>query len=563
LLAVVGVLLPALVASHYGALDIPRADDWSYLLTLFHWVDSGKLTFNGWVSMTLVGQIAITAPLAAITGRDITAIHLFTALIGLVGLVAVVVVGRQVGRTSWGVLVAATIAVGPIWGPLAPTFMTDIPTFTVEMLAVAAACAAFRRRPLSLGWFAVSMAIGFLGVSIRQYAIVPPLAIALIGICMVFGDRDWKRMRALVAISALCGVASLALVAWWSGLPDSKSLSPTLPDVHSISAMLIKDAGFLRLVGLLIIPVIVFAGPVAIARRAWHASASLTVLLGTLTTAWLAAMYLHVPKTPFAGAYVTRDGVLSNFVIAGKRPDLVPSEVYGLFILVGSIGGILIVLAAVPFVADLPRRYRERELIAITDPLAAVLGLTVVGFAAAYSLVVVTGLPVYDRYALPLLPLVGLLVLRSTRVVHPADATDGSDPAAAPVPAPADRSRVVGAGIAIVLLAVVGLVYTADSASFDGTRWKLDEAVVGKGYAPTEIAGGAEWLGYHRQHGPVVKTSDSRTQSTDQRFALPCVTVVVNPPHPGRRKIAEADSKLFFRDPVRIIAHRNHRPCKP
>jgi hypothetical protein len=278
-------------------------------------------------------------------------------------------------------------------------------------------------------------------------------------------------------------------------------------------------------------------------------------------------MYVHVPKTPFAGAYVTRDGVLSNFVIAGKRPDLVPSEVYGLFILVGSIGGILIVLAAVPFVADLPRRYRDRELVAVTDPVAAVLGLTVVGFVAAYSLVVVTGLPVYDRYALPLLPLVGLLVLRSTRVVEPADATDEPDPAAVPVPAPAPaparRSRVVGTGIAIVLLALVGLMYTVDSASFDGTRWKLDEAVVRKGYAPTEIAGGAEWLGYHRQHGPVVKTSDSRTQPTDQRFALPCVTVVVDPPHPRRRKVAEADSKLFFRDPVRIIAHRNHRTCKP
>ena len=41
LLGLLGVVLPVLIASHYGAMGIPRSDDWSYLLTLFRWVDSG------------------------------------------------------------------------------------------------------------------------------------------------------------------------------------------------------------------------------------------------------------------------------------------------------------------------------------------------------------------------------------------------------------------------------------------------------------------------------------------------------------------------------------------
>ena len=79
-----------MVAAHYGALDIPRSDDWSYLLTLFRLVDHGVLGFNNWVSMTLVGQLALAAPVALVFPRSITAIHVASALLGFVGLVALV-----------------------------------------------------------------------------------------------------------------------------------------------------------------------------------------------------------------------------------------------------------------------------------------------------------------------------------------------------------------------------------------------------------------------------------------------------------------------------------------
>ena len=102
-------------------------------------------------------------------------------MIGLVGLLGVVWIGRQVVRPAWwAVFVAATIAVGPLWGPLAPTFMTDVPAFTFQMLSLAAAIIAFRRRPVALRPLVVSVALGFVGVSIRQYAVIPVIAILLV-----------------------------------------------------------------------------------------------------------------------------------------------------------------------------------------------------------------------------------------------------------------------------------------------------------------------------------------------------------------------------------------------
>src|SRR4051794_14166443 len=64
LLLVLGFALPLLIARHYHALGVPRGDDWSYLRTLFHWVDTGHLNFNNWVTMTLVGQLVLAAPIA-------------------------------------------------------------------------------------------------------------------------------------------------------------------------------------------------------------------------------------------------------------------------------------------------------------------------------------------------------------------------------------------------------------------------------------------------------------------------------------------------------------------
>jgi hypothetical protein len=82
LLFVVSVVVPVALARAGGALGIVRNDDWSYLLTLFHWVDDGRLDFNNWVSMTLLAQLVFAAPIVVVFGHAITIIQIQTALFG-------------------------------------------------------------------------------------------------------------------------------------------------------------------------------------------------------------------------------------------------------------------------------------------------------------------------------------------------------------------------------------------------------------------------------------------------------------------------------------------------
>jgi hypothetical protein len=364
----------------------------------------------------------------------------------------------------------------------------------------------------------------------------------------VWASGDRRRLRSVAIIGGIFLVATVVLLAWWSGLPDSKSLTPTMPDAHLISAVLIKDAGFVRLTGLILLPVVVLAGPVLIVRRAWEASRNLTLLVTGATALWLLVMYLRVPRTPFVGNYLSRQGVLSTDVLAGRRPDVIPSELFNLLVLLGSVAGIVVVLAAVPFAVDMGRRIRERDFTP-RDPSVAVLGWVIAGFAAAYSLAIATGLPLYDRYALPILPLIAFLVLRSGR---------GDERLA-------ERSqpRRVWAGVAIAGIFLLGLAFTADSASFDGGRWKVSEAATEAGFRPLMVGGGFEWLSYHREHGPLYRWDFAKDRPVKlKRYATPCVNVVINPPpQRARRIVAQVDSSALSRSSVPIVALRNRQPC--
>src|SRR4051812_26068670 len=201
---VVGLVVPLAVAAHYHALGIPRSDDWSYLVTEFRWIDSGRLSFNHWVSMSLVGQLALAAPIAALFPRDIRALQILTAALGAVGLGAVWWSAHRVGLTpARAALVAATIAAGPLWGPLSASFMTDVPAFAISSIAVALAVAGITRPPMRSGWLWAAVAAAVLACTIRQYAVVTLAAVLLTAWCSAGTDRARRRAVLEMAVVAV------------------------------------------------------------------------------------------------------------------------------------------------------------------------------------------------------------------------------------------------------------------------------------------------------------------------------------------------------------------------
>ena len=116
--------------------------------------------------------------MALVSGNSITAVHAFSALVGYAGLVALVhCVPVERRGAAW--VLAFTIAVGPLWAPLAPTFMTDVPALAVQCWFLALAIGTLRAPRLTLARCAAVVAVGFLAISIRQYEAIPAIAFSI------------------------------------------------------------------------------------------------------------------------------------------------------------------------------------------------------------------------------------------------------------------------------------------------------------------------------------------------------------------------------------------------
>ena len=136
-------------------------------------------------------------------------------------------------------------------------------------------------------------------------------------------------------------------------------------------------------------------------------------------------------------------------------------------------------------------------------------------------------------------------------------------------PTERDPRRVVGAAVALGLLAVVGLNAAVDSASFDGGRWRLAQRVVeAGGWKPKQVNGGFEWVNFHRGRRGTVAARASIVRVLPDgsvvRIAPYCVNLRVRgadtPPN-ARTPIASTEYVALLRSPVRIIAVRSPRPC--
>jgi hypothetical protein len=543
-LALVGGVLPWLIARHHGALGIPRSDDWSYLRTLFHWTETGELNFNNWVSMTLLGQLVLARPLVEWRGADIAAVQTMTAAIGVLGLWCVYALGvTATARRGVALLVASATALGPLWGALAVSYMTDVPAFAASMATIMLGAWAVTGPRVRARALYPALALGFFGFAIREYATVPLIAIALVAGTRLYREERATRFRTFALLLIMSAAAVVAVLAFWRTIPDPKAFAPHLPDGHSVRALLYKGTGLVRLVGLLAVPALIVAGPARIVRRAWRAAPDLTVIVPVFVLGVLAFTGINAPTIAYAGNYVVPEGILARSVSTGPRPDIFPSGVFPALIVAGTLAAALLSIALVPWLDALPARVKERRF-ATEDPVGTLLGLSCFGYALAYVVAVSAGLPLYDRYVLPVAPLAALLVVR----IGPHDAAEVLSTGI-----PARRAGVVAAA-ALAGLGAVGLVFCVDSASFDGTRWAVATAATSAGWTPDQIRGGFEWINYH--------AGDATPRELRRRPF--CVNVIINPSAKklaSREVVARANYESPLTGPVLIAAFRTPLPC--
>jgi Dolichyl-phosphate-mannose-protein mannosyltransferase len=503
-LAILSVALPLVVIWHFGALGIPRNDDWAFTRILFSWTRTGHLQLLDWNTQTLVGQLAIAVPVVKVFGARIGALQAWVAVLGGAGCCCLYAVLRRLLPRVSALAALGCLLVGPIYASLAGSFMSDVPAFAAASGCLWAGVVALERRGWSFaGWLAGSAVLGFLALSIRQVAATAPVAVALALLVVVRRGRrpEASERTAVIERWATAGVASVftigtaALLVWRNGLPFSNSIRLNLNPAFGPDGSFLYEILFT--LALLTLPAVLRLSPVAVLCRALTVSRAATV---AVLTGWAivvgAALYLSRASQVdlLLGNYVTRQGTVG--VLAGHRPDLLPDGAWTALVAVSVYAALMLGLV---IVTRLPAARRSVQAFrgGFTVDSANVAGLVLGGFGVLYvtalelalgfTQVVPTGgvAPAfnqtpYDRYLIPLVPIVVVLAW--------------SDPSLF-WPAPRVRNFVTAAGFG--LFAVLGLAYVVESASYDGARWAAASQLTRSGVPAASIDGGAEWVGFH------------------------------------------------------------------
>ncbi len=490
-------LVPLALAWHFGADGLVRNDDWSYSEILFRWVDTGQLHLNGWVSMFLIGHLALAWPVARVFPDSLFALQVFTTVVGIAGGLAAYAVLRRfltMGRATVAVVV---MMAGPMWAPLAGSFMTDVPAAAAQALCLALGAFSLRagsRRTATLTLVG-SLLVGLFGATIREYAIVAPFVVVTIVAVRAAARRNRRDLWLSIGLGVAVTVTYAGAFTARRAMAGSLSLTPTVPP--SPGSAFGRSALFTVITAaFLILPVFAWIrwGSLAglVSARRWA-----TVSVGSALVIGLAGLIrVWTWSPPLLGPYLDQRGALGDDSLLGpSRPLLLPDPVLrGLLglALVAAVALVVIVCSTGATLVARPRPPERswRPALAALDVQAMTLLFVIV---SALGLVAVgTGnLPVFDRYLLGLVPFAAGIVL-----AHRTTYRAASDPATNASSGISAR-RVVEAS-AVAAFALMGLWWGGNSAAFDAARWDAGQQAVALGYPADRVDAGFEWRNVHR-----------------------------------------------------------------
>lgn len=476
-------------AAVHGALGAARSDDWAYYRITFDLADTGRFHLDNWTQAMLIGQSVLAVPIIKVFGHSIVALQITVALAGSVGLVLAYLVLRRFLGWRAALFSTAILPLGPIYGSIAVSFMTDVPAFTAQMAALYFAVRAFERSTVSIRWFIASLAAGILAFSIREYGAAAVLATSLMGLRRA---RMVRRHLSAVVCAVAAASFGMGVMYWWR-----HSLPGTYATPFKVSrAQLQTVATTTATLAALLIPLLFVISPIRVISVVWRRSR-----LACIIVPGVVALLERGQRSAFVGNYLTADAV------AG----VLPGRGWKVLLLAGMCCEILLILVGLISWMRIPasdafRGVKTEEM--STTPLVGV--YVAAGVVGQLSLLALVDTGEFDRYLVPFVPLLaGLVLVASQRI--------GALKSA--------RASLVWAIAGGCAFATVGFAGVDRIADLDGSMWRAGERLVAQGYDPSTIDAGYAWFGYHQRLSPQLPLGEVSTYHDLFPFRVICVSV--------------------------------------
>lgn len=480
-------------------------DDWSYIKTALDLAQSGQLRYNGWAAAMVGAQAYWGAAFIKLFGFSFLVTRLSTAPVAAGCALLLYALHRRAQLSAHlSIFGTLTITLSPLFIPHAASFMTEVPAFFLLLLSIfgyvrVAEILEGQGRETSHSkpattrrlflWLVGATVSGLLAGTVRQAFWVLPV-LAPLYLIMREPKRARQRIGTLVLLSpslvSLAVAASLA--AWFYAQPYAihERVSVALRmllDGQTFFQLLRHVANTWLTLGAITLPVLIaltFAYGRIFAR---HRSSVAFGIVCILLAALLIFVKLHfdsnwifpwLPNTFTMRPYLTGTTPTPASAITVTLPWPFWK---GFSVLVIVLAFTAAAVALVKLVWPPWARMRPLEALRGVSLPLAFFGLFAAGYLPLLFLksLVPGGAGLFDRYLLPLIPIVSMVGLRiySERTGR-------------------TRPPLLG-WLALVLAAYYGVAQTHDYFSLLRARLKLTAALEARGIPRTKIMGGFEY----------------------------------------------------------------------
>ena len=476
-----------------GSFGVPRFDDWSYINTVVDLEATGNFMLNGWVHMVFVVQGFGGAIAIRILGSGLTALPAGVMSLGLVALLMICWIARHLVSANLAILCVFVTVLSPLWLNLSLTFMTDIPAWALSIFSLGFGVAAVaNERPTLL---LLGAGVALLGFGVREYAIVPILALLLWVTWSKYPNRF--RLWALVIGVVTVAIGSVAYL-WRQSLPGSVETVTSAP-LESLALF----SSLLLTLALLLAPYTALGAVLMWPRRVRVLEALRTHWLGASVGIIVAAGISFLASLQLTGNVIHPYG--SSWTSVGDGVRSLPLWGYRAVTLIGVLS-LVALLALVGMLVQrrvVSRAWRVIERPQVSSSYAGLyVFISVAVMAVYFAAIFVAGAPAFDRYLLLVVPLLGIVILwLVTRSLKERISKW-------------QTSAVVGI---LVVTGAFGIVITDGLNQVDGLRWQVASNLVESGIPAYKIDGGDAWFRYHQKDAPGVAQVGSLENSIPGR----------------------------------------------
>jgi hypothetical protein len=512
-------LMAAFVAAVPPVGEFPCSDDWDYKATVDELVQHGLLRLSDYPAMTLVGHVGWGAAFVAAFGSSYFVLRIATLTAVALGALAMFSLAIRRGASErQACFVAFAWFASPLTVASSYTFLTDASAVGFMLIWIWLASVVLDRVSIA-AWFALGLFGGCVYL-FRQPAAVPVVVFGLLaGFEVIRGRMRWPTVAAFIVGLAAAVIAHQVWLRGWQG-PPMNSLKPLLACDRGVVRSFDHCCSFLGALSLFSLPVTLASLGRPIQR--WSIGIAAAVLL----------VFLVRP-----GPFVSFDGeTLENMTLGYDRTMPGRHLLVGPTVLVGSRNvavvdavKFVLLLVALPSLVFAAARWR-----ATVPPSGSAssppppqggkifLDRVLLGSLAVHAALLALAPDTFDRYLLPVLPLMFLLA------------------------APGVRIRVPGTA-ALVLASVVSAVGIQDYLVRNSAFWKTIAELRQEGVPAEDILAGHAFTGIHR-FTPIYRPNpqlDRRPVRASYRSVYQQRLAPVDPRHPPKYVVSFAPLEGF------------------